>query len=98
MSEEIIKNLTTELANTKGQLNGIASQLEAHKGMLNEMITGSLNLRTTLVQFQKANQEMNHKFNESTKQINTLTQQLADANAKIAELTKPVVEAPAEAA
>jgi chromosome segregation ATPase len=92
MTQEIINQLQTELKNTKEQMEAVFSSFDAHKQLLNESIQTGLNVRTTLISFQKENQKINGKLATAEKQVAELTKQLADANAKIAELT--AVEAP----
>ena len=65
--------LKSQLENAINQVNSYVAQLDAHKQMLSESIQSSLSLRATLIVFQKNIQDLN--------------KQLADANAKIAELT-----------
>lgn len=68
-------------------VNGLVYQLDAHKQMLNENLQISLNLRTNLCMFQKEYQKLQV-------QVADLTKQLADANAKIVELSKAPIENP----
>ncbi len=74
--------------NSKGVENLLA-QLDAHKGMLNESLNACVNMRTHLIIEQKKAQETAGKMGQLGNQITTLTQQLADANAKIATLETP---------
>jgi hypothetical protein len=55
MSEDLVK----QLEQLKVQNEGLICQLDAHKAHLSESINTSLNLRSTLVLFQKKNQELN---------------------------------------
>lgn len=55
------------------ELKSIKAQLEAHKGMLNEQLQMSIQLRTNLVLFQQAFQEANQKVADLEKRIADLT-------------------------
>ena len=55
-------------------LKNVQASLEAHKGMLNESLQASLQLRTNLVHFQQALQESQQKVQLLEKQIADLTQ------------------------
>lgn len=68
--------LREQLQNQSKGIENLLSQLEAHKGLVNEQLGVNLQLRTNLVLFQKELQKVNA--------------QLADANAKIAALEKPI--------
>jgi hypothetical protein len=69
MSDELVKQM-------QANIDGLNAQLEAHKQTLSESITLSLNLRATVLLFQKQLQESSIKLVESEK--------------KVLELSKPV--------
>ena len=71
MSEQALAAITQENQSLKKQLegavnqaNGFVAQLDAHKGMLSESITGSLNLRTQCIMMNKTIQELSGKVQE----------------------------------
>ena len=72
-------NLKKQLENAVNQANGFVAQLDAHKQMLSESIQSSLNLRTTVIMFQRNIQEAQQKNQAAEKQIESLNQQLSDA-------------------
>lgn len=77
------ETLKNQAAQSAQGVQALLAQIDAHKQMLNEATQGSANVRTHLILFQKANQELNAK-------IEALTKQLSDATARIVELEKPV--------
>ena len=89
MSQEVVDKLTNENAQLKkslevavAQANDFVLQLDAHKQMLSEAIQSALTLRTNFLKCQRQFQDLSGKFQSSEKA-------LADANAKIAELSSP---------
>jgi len=98
MSEEqtTIANLTAEnnrLKEEAAKLNQnievLNAQMDAHKGVINENMMAGLNLRTNISLIQKNFQKEAQVKLELQKQIESLTNQLLHANAKINKLENP---------
>lgn len=74
---------TTENDQLTSQIKGLNAQLEAYKQMLNEQLQTSVNLRTNIILYQQAHQEVSLKNTQ-------LQKELDEANKKIEELTPKV--------
>lgn len=70
MSQEIIDQLTQELANYKTGVDGLNAQLDATKQMFNECSIASLNLRTSNILLQRKVQELSEKNNKLQQDLN----------------------------
>lgn len=89
MSEELQKqvkdlteanqNLNNQIAQSSAGVEGLLSQLDAHREALNESLTTGLNMRATIMHLKKVNFKLTNQFNEISKK-------LEDANKKIIEL------------
>ena len=79
--------MKTQLSQNQQGVEGLVAQLEAHKGMLGEQLNQGLALRAEMVRLNKLLQLATVDAQAKTEQVKTLTQQLADANAKIASMS-----------
>lgn len=96
MLEELqkkVNDLTAENATYKAQsvqsqagIEGLLSQIEAHREQVNEFIVTSLNLRANLMQVKKHNNKLNSQIAELQKQVESLNKQLAENSKLIEEL------------
>lgn len=85
MSEELQAEnaaLKQQAEQNSAGIHGLLAQLDAHKQMLNENLSVTLNLRTNTILLQKSNKEICDKNAE-------LIRLLEEANKRIAELEKP---------
>jgi chromosome segregation ATPase len=97
--DSLIAQLKKQETDAQGQLESVQCQLEGHGGMLNESIQQNLTLRTNLQLFNRANKKLSEKVQafETTvasqmQTIKDLTASNAALQAKIDELSKPVLE------
>jgi regulator of replication initiation timing len=79
--------MKTQLSQNQQGVEGLVAQLEAHKGMLGEQLNQGLALRAEMVRLNKLLQLATVDAQAKSEQVKTLTQQLADANAKIASMS-----------
>ena len=86
-------NLKTQMQKNGEGTTLLQAQLDAHKGMLNENLNASLNLRTQLALLSKQANDLNATNETLKRQVESLNQQLSDATKKIADLENPVVPA-----
>lgn len=76
MSDEI-NSLKTQLDQKEQAINGLLAQLDAHRGVMNESLNASLQLRTNFVVIQKNNLELNQKLSAANERIKELEKQNA---------------------
>lgn len=76
--------LQQQIDSNKVSINGFLAQLDAHKGLINDIMPHNLQLRTNVILLQKQAQEYHDKIIALEKTIENLTQ-------KLAEKTLPVV-------
>ena len=95
--DSLKKQISDHLANSAAQIEAIQNNLQAHQDMLNELLQVSLNLRTNLHSFNKANQKVTSKLQNAEKTIASQEQTIKDLTAnnatlqaKIDGLSKPV--------
>lgn len=83
MTQEMIQTLTQENEKLKEQNNYLCSQLDAHRGLLNEQLQTGISLRTNLIILQKQLQEMvpkNKTLDDEIKRLNEELQKLMKEN------------------
>ncbi len=68
---EANKNLTQQIVNHSNGAEALMAQLEAHKGMLNESLTASLNLKTHIILLDKKIKRLEKQLQDSTAKENT---------------------------
>lgn len=61
MSDATIEQVKNELEQTKTHMKGVVAQLEAIKQMYNESLQSAIQLRSNVILFQQANQELNQE-------------------------------------
>lgn len=89
MSEPLQNPLRPQLDNAQMQIKNLAAQLEATKQMINESLTSSLQLRSSLVLMQQANQELGQKNAALTNELTNLKAPKDDAAAVAAAVPLP---------
>jgi prefoldin subunit 5 len=82
------QELTQQVSNHSQGADALMSQLDAHKGMLNESLTASLNLKAHSLLLEKQHKRLTDIIQGLNKQIESLNQQLDDATKRIADLEK----------
>ena len=65
--------------NSRG-VQGLLAQMDAYKDQLSESMGTALNLRTSLIMFQKQNKEYETHVGQLNKRIEELTKKLEEAN------------------
>jgi septal ring factor EnvC (AmiA/AmiB activator) len=96
MSEELQKkidaltaennNMKQQIAQSQAGVEGLLSQLDAHREQLNESLNAGLNMRTNVIFLKKQNSKQVSEYNELKKQFDGVNKQLQDATMRIAEL------------
>ena len=82
MSDELQvenENLKKQALQNSQGIQGLLAQVDAYKQLVNENTQISINLRTNLILFQKASEELSGK-------VSALNKQLEEAKARIVEL------------
>jgi hypothetical protein len=85
---EANKNLTQQVINHSQGAEALMAQLDAHKGMLNESLTASLQLKAHALLLEKQSKRLQDVVDELNKQVQGVNKQLEDATARIADLEK----------
>jgi chromosome segregation ATPase len=80
------EELQTQLQKNGQGVNGLLIQLDAYKSELNESLTKGLQLKTQAFMLQKQNNELTGLNTNLQNQVNSLSQQLIDATARIESL------------
>ena len=84
--KETNKTLTQQMIGNSQGSEALMAQLDAHKGMLNESLTASLQLKAHALLLEKQGKRLQQLVDDLNKQIQGLTKELEDAKSKIVVL------------
>jgi chromosome segregation ATPase len=91
-----IDDLKTQLAGKDSAIDGLLSQMDAHREVLNESMNTAMNLRTNVIHVKKANQKVAVELDKEKKQYASLQAEYNNALARITALDAELASVKAE--
>ena len=86
MMQKEIDSLKLELANVKQGIDGLLSQIDAHREQLNESLNSGLTMRTNVIFLKKQNNKVTAELNAEKEKLAALTLEYNNSLQRVTEL------------